>query len=69
MVPAVSNNHEFQILNDLDPEEQLLLNDCVFNMIGHLERNIEKPAFDHKKISKLLTYRYLFQKNLKVMQK
>jgi len=65
MIQSAQLNQEFQILNDLDDEEQLLLNDCVFNMIGHLERNIKKPTLDHQKVSKLLTYRLLFQKNLK----
>ncbi|MFT5642404.1 MAG: hypothetical protein ACI9A7_002513 [Cyclobacteriaceae bacterium] len=68
MPSSFTNNQEFEILHDLDMEEQLLLNECMTKMIGHLERNIEKPAKNHKQVSKLLSYRYLFQKNLRTIE-
>jgi len=68
MTSPITQNQDLQIFNDLDVEEQLMLNECMTKMIGHLERNIEKPTQNHRQVSKLLTYRYLFQKNLRSIE-
>ncbi|MFY0599663.1 MAG: hypothetical protein JXR03_08320 [Cyclobacteriaceae bacterium] len=49
---------------ELDHEDQILFPDCAYKIMTHLDKNIATQTGDHDLVGKLLTFRWLLQKNL-----
>lgn len=55
------------LYQDLDKEEQILFPLCAGKMLDHIDRYISELNKKHESYGKLLSFRWVIEKNLRLM--